>query len=257
MFPFSLPWNSKNKVGLIWRPSSFEKLILISIWSALRSSILATGIPYWIISFTEFIASFTLLKWHIPLIILSGIGFNFNCISVITPKVPSEPINNPVKLYPAEVFLALPPVLIICPSGKTIVNPKTFVLIVPYLTAIVPEAEVEHMPPIDASAPGSMGKNTPWSFKLLFNWILVTAASTLQSKSSLFTSNILFKFSRLREIPSAFPTTCPSKEVPAPKGTIGILCLLHNFIISATSSVLFGNATPKDSMGSKISSPLA
>ena len=38
---------------------------------------------------------------------LSGIGDNLSWISVITPRVPSEPMNKFVKLYPAEVFFVL------------------------------------------------------------------------------------------------------------------------------------------------------
>ena len=53
---------------------------------------------------------------------LSGIGDNLNCISVIIPSVPSEPINRFVKLYPAEVFFVLLPVFIISPLGRTTVN---------------------------------------------------------------------------------------------------------------------------------------
>ena len=54
-----------------------------------------------------FTASLRLLKWHMPLTIFSGIGCNLSLISVITPNVPSEPINKFVKLYPEDVFFAL------------------------------------------------------------------------------------------------------------------------------------------------------
>ena len=93
--------------------------------------------------------------------IFSGIGTKRRCTSVIIPSVPSEPTNRPVRLYPADVFLVLPPVLIVSPFGSTTVNPKTIVFIVPYLTAIVPEAEVAAIPASVASAPGSIGKKTP------------------------------------------------------------------------------------------------
>ena len=63
--------------------------------------------------------------------------------AVIRANVPSEPTKRLVKLYPAEVFFALVPVFIISPFAKTTVKPDTTVLIVPYLTAIVPDAEVE------------------------------------------------------------------------------------------------------------------
>ena len=55
---------------------------------------------------------------------LSGIGDNLNWTSVIIPNVPSDPINKLVKLYPAEVFLVLAPVLIMSPFGKTTVKPE-------------------------------------------------------------------------------------------------------------------------------------
>ena len=153
---------------------------------------------------------------------LSGIGDNLSWTSVIIPSVPSDPINKFVKLYPAEVFLALPPVLIISPFGNTTVNPVITDFIVPYLTAIVPDADVEAMPPKDAFAPGSIGKKTPSSLKYSLSSSLVTFACTRQSKSDAFTLKTLFIFSREIVIPSLFPTTCPSNEVPVPKGTTGV-----------------------------------
>ena len=105
------------------------------------------------------------------------------------------------------------------------------VLIVPYFTAIVPEAEVDAIPPNAASAPGSIGKNTPSSLKYSFNCFLVTLAWTRQSKSSALTDNTLFIFSKEIVIPFEFPTAFPSKDVPVPNGTTGILCSLHNFKI--------------------------
>ena len=180
---------------------------------------------------------------------LSGIGDNLNWTSVIIPKVPSDPINKLVKLYPAEVFLVLAPVLIISPLGKTTVKPEITVLIVPYLTAIVPEAEVDAIPPSAASAPGSIGKNTPSSLKYSFNCFLVTFACTLQSKSSAFTLKTLFIFSREIVIPFWFPTTWPSRDVPVPNGTTGILCSLQIFRIFETSSLVSGNTTAFDNIG--------
>ena len=44
-------------------------------------------------------------------------------------------------------------------------SPLITVFIVPYFTAIVPEADVEAIPPIAALAPGSIGKKTPSSLK--------------------------------------------------------------------------------------------
>ena len=121
--------------------------------------------------------------------------------------------------------------LIISPLGKTTVRPVITVFIVPYLTAIVPEADVEAIPPIAALAPGSIGKKTPSSLRYSFNCSFVTQACTLQSKSSALTLKILFIFSRLMVIPFSLPTTLPSKEVPVPNGTTGILCSLHSLNI--------------------------
>ena len=53
------------------------------------------------------------------------------------------------------------PVRIIRPSAVTTVNPSTFSRIVPYRTAVVPEARVAVMPPMVASAPGSIGNINP------------------------------------------------------------------------------------------------
>jgi len=60
----------------------------------------------------------------------------------------------------------------------------------------------------------------------------------------------LFIFSRQIVIPFSLPTTLPSKDVPVPKGTTGILFSLHNFNIFETSSFVSGNTTPWDKTGS-------
>ena len=60
--------------------------------------------------------------------------------------------------------------------ARTTVNPMTTVCIVPYLTAIVPDAEQAAIPPSAALAPGSIGKKTPLSFKSSFSCSLVTLA---------------------------------------------------------------------------------
>ena len=105
------------------------------------------------------------------------------------PSVPSEPTNNRVKSYPAADLRALLDVRIIRPSARTTVSPKTFSRIVPYRTAFVPEALVAAIPPSEASAPGSIGKNNPWSLMNSLSCFRVTLACTVQSKSSAFTRN--------------------------------------------------------------------
>ena len=50
----------------------------------------------------------------------------------------------------------------------------TLSFIVPYRTAFVPEARVAVIPPIEAFAPGSIGKNKPVSLKYVLSCSLVT-----------------------------------------------------------------------------------
>lgn len=54
------------------------------------------------------------------------------------------------------VLRSLPAVCMIVPSGRTTSRLSTFSLIVPYLTALVPEALVADIPHKLASAPGSI-----------------------------------------------------------------------------------------------------
>jgi hypothetical protein len=51
-------------------------------------------------------------------------------------------------------------------------------------------------------------------------------------------------------IPLSFPTTFPSKDVPVPKGTTGILYSLHKLKIFETSSFVSGKTTALDKTGS-------
>ena len=53
----------------------------------------------------------------------------------------------------------------------------------------------------------------------------------------------LFIFSKDIVIPSALPTTFPSRDVPVPNGTIGIFFSLHNFKIVEISSFDSGKIT--------------
>ena len=87
----------------------------------------------------------------------SDLGVN----SVIMPNVPSEPTIRLVRSYPDEDLRARLPVLIIRPSARTTSKANTFSFIVPYLTAVVPDALVAAIPPSDAFAPGSTVKKRP------------------------------------------------------------------------------------------------
>ena len=129
---------------------------------------------------------------HIPPAIISGTPYNFRVSSVIMPNVPSEPTSSRVKSYPAAVFFAREPVRIIRPSAITASSASTLSFIVPYLTAFVPEARVAAIPPSEALAPGSIGKNRPVSLRYSFNASLVTPGWTTASKSSVLTLSTLF-----------------------------------------------------------------
>ena len=54
------------------------------------------------------------------------------------------------------------------------------------------------MPPSEASAPGSIGKNRPWSRRYSLSCLRVTPGSTTQSRSSAWTASM--RFMRVRSI---------------------------------------------------------
>ena len=110
---------------------------------------------------TVFTASEISSKIQLDDLIESGWPKSRSFIWVITPRVPSDPTKSRVKSYPDADFGALDPVVISRPSGKATLNAKTFSRIVPYRTELVPDALVAHMPPIDASAPGSTVNISP------------------------------------------------------------------------------------------------
>ena len=58
-------------------------------------------------------------KQHTAAALASGSGCSFTVTSVITPRVPSAPINNRVRSYPEEDLRARPPVPRISPEGFT------------------------------------------------------------------------------------------------------------------------------------------
>ncbi len=84
------------------------------------------------------------------------------------------------------------------------------------------------MPPSEASAPGSIGKNTPWSRRCSFSALRVTPGWITQSRSSAWTSSTLFMSRRSMQTPPAGALTCPSSEVPVPNAITGTLMLGAN-----------------------------
>ena len=110
-------------------------------------------------------------------------------------------------------------------------------------TAFVPDARVAVIPPRDASAPGSMGKNRPVSRRYSLSCLRRTPGWIRQSRSSAFTSRISSIRVTSMETPPCSAWTCPSSEVPVPNGIMGQRCFAHRRTIRATSSVLSGKTT--------------
>ena len=67
----------------------------------------------------------------------------------MTPNVPSVPINNCFKSYPALFLIILFIEERIVPSGVTASIPRTESLVIPYLITLFPPALVEILPPIE------------------------------------------------------------------------------------------------------------
>ncbi len=126
----------------------------------------------------------------------------------------------------------------IVPSDITTVIAKTFSRIDPYLTVVVPEAPVDAMPPKVASAPGSTEKNNPKFANFSLSATRCTPASTRTSRSSGVISRMVFISEISKLMPPYIGSTCPSSDVPAPKGTTGIFCSKQIFMTCDTSSVL-------------------
>ena len=99
------------------------------------------------------------------------------------------------------------------------------------------------MPPIEASAPGSIGKKSPVSCRCSLSCLRVTPGSTTQSRSSELTASTAFIREQSSETPPCGALTWPSSDVPTPKGTIGASCLAQSFTRSITSSLVSANTT--------------
>jgi len=77
------------------------------------------------------------------------------------------------------------------------------------------------MPPMVASAPGSMKKQRPLSRSAWLSCLRVRPASTVASMSSALSRRTRFMRVMSRQRPPRWATTCPSSEVPAPNEITG------------------------------------
>ncbi len=108
---------------------------------------------------------------------------------------------------------------------------------------MVPEARVEVMPPIEASAPGSIGKNKPVPRSSALSCLRVMPGCTTTFMSLSCTVSTLFMRAKSMQTPPATEDALPSSEVPAPNGTIGTPAPAQSLTISTTSCVVSGNTT--------------
>ena len=122
-------------------------------------------------------------------------------------------------------------------------TPFTTSRIVPYRTALVPLARVEAIPPREASAPGSTGKNSPVSRRCAFSCLRVTPAWTVHSMSSTLTSSTASICAVLRATPPRRKARWPSRLVSAPVEASATRSSVHTSTHRATSSVERGKAT--------------
>ena len=127
---------------------------------------------------------------------------------------------------------------------------------VPYRTALVPDARVAAMPPREASAPGSMGKNSPLSRRYSLSCLRVTPGWTVTSRSSERTASTAFMPLTSMQTPPFSAATWPSSEVPVPKAMTGTPCAAQAATASLTSAVLRANTTASGGQAAKCDSSL-
>ena len=99
------------------------------------------------------------------------------------------------------------------------------------------------MPPMDASAPGSIGKNKPVLLISSFSCLRVTPGCTVTVRSSALMLRTLFMRLTSRLMPPCTASKCPSSDEPAPKGMTGTWYCAANLTASATSCVHSANTT--------------
>ena len=92
------------------------------------------------------------------------------------------------------------------------------------------------MPPSEASAPGSIGKNRPWSRRYSLSCLRVMPGSTTQSRSSACTASTRFMSRKSIETPPYGALIWPSSEVPVPNAITGTRCWAQMRTICCTSA---------------------
>ncbi len=99
------------------------------------------------------------------------------------------------------------------------------------------------MPPSDAFAPGSIGKNSPVSRISRLSCSRVTPACTVTVRSSGFRRTIFVMRETSTLTPPCTASRWPSSDEPMPYGITGTACAAASVTTAATSSVLSQNTT--------------
>ena len=167
---------------------------------------------------------------------------------VITPRVPSAPINSCFKSYPVLSFNIYDRRSMTSPDGSTAYKPRIWDLKDPYFMTYFPPALVDAFPPTwqEPLAPRSRGISNPFSSRNWFSFSRITPASTEATEligSNFYILSIRFMF---KIISSKMGTLPPTSPVLPPWGTIANFLSLQYFNIFDTYSVFWGQSINRD-----------
>ena len=203
--------------------SSFSAMISMETRS--RTSQVQMGMPEVSISSTASPAASRDGKSILAKSEYSGCGSIFSVASRITPKVPSAPVNMWVKSNPVDLLGAMVPVSMTDPSAMATVRPRTKSLVVPYLTARMPLALVDIMPPMVATGGAT---RIGWEKVSRRQSLVQDRADHARFHAHEPVFQIDFQdavhFDHIQQNgPPKGDWAAPVTEVPAPRGTSGIL----------------------------------
>src|SRR6218665_3188502 len=155
-----------------------------------------------------------------------GNGCNFRQAAVMTPKVPSEPMNRCLRSRPVLFLRSRYRPSQICPSGNTTSSPRTFSRVLPKRNTPVPPALVAILPPIwqDPSAPRLTGYSRRRSLAACCTAASTQPASTTIESLAVSMARTARMRARLMSIgaaPSGHGTEPPHRLVLPPCASTG------------------------------------
>jgi hypothetical protein len=92
----SVPWNSRNSIGVSARPS-LECRLIARTCSASSNSMRAMGMPDWMVAMAVLQQASTDGNGQVPPEIASGMPDSFSVSWVMMPSVPSDPTISRVR----------------------------------------------------------------------------------------------------------------------------------------------------------------